>query len=50
MDLAGFGWRLASVDPIFIRLRSCVYGWDPSELCFSSTMAVVVLVLVVVAR
>ena len=36
-------WWICS-DLVVVRLRSCVFGLDPSVLCFSSSAAIAVLV------
>ena len=36
-------WWICS-DLVGVRLRSCVFGLDPSNLCYSSSAAIVVLV------
>ena len=43
-DLVGSDWRLSKVDPVFVRPCPCVCRLDLSELHFSSSAAVVVLV------
>ena len=40
----GFGRRLSSVDPVFVRLCLCVYKLDPFNLHFSSSAMVAGLV------
>jgi hypothetical protein len=44
LDLDGVCLRWILLDPVFVCLRSCVFRLDPSDLRFSSSSTVVVLV------